>query len=89
MFIDYGAIFGKLSRKQKQAVIDRVVEDAMNRFYAYMDALEGAFDFRNLSSQERLAMYNLRSEEEWQMLETQDPDEYKDQLTDWQELYAA
>ena len=87
-FIDYGAIFGKLSSRQKKEVIDRVVEDALNHFHAYLKALDNAFDFRSLSPQERLILYSTRTEEEWQMLEEQDPEEYEQALKDWQQLYG-
>lgn len=76
-----GLLFGALTEKQKENVLNRVGELAEKRFNNYFDAIIGAFDFRSPKTTfEQFALYKSRPESEWLQLQKQDPKEYERQL---------
>lgn len=79
-----GLLFGALTEKQKNSVLDRVAEVAQERFQSYFDAVVGAFDFRDLKTQfEKIALYRSRHPQEWALIKQQDPKEYQKQMQQW------
>ena len=78
-----GTFFAHLDKQQKQEVINRVAKEAAKRFQNYRNAIHSAFDFRELDSQGRLALYRARTTGEWSQKQEAFPQEFKDQLRDW------
>ena len=83
-FVSDGLLFGALTVKQKEIVLNLVADMAAERFEEYVDAIEQAFDFRQPSTQsEKLALWRSRQHQEWAQIQSQNPKDYEDQVKSW------
>jgi hypothetical protein len=81
-----GALFGELSKKQKDEVIKEVGKEAAARFKTYLSALKGSMDFKLPTSDRKLMFYRTRMPEVWAQIQNVNDDLYKKQMKEWQDL---
>ena len=79
------SIFGALSKKQKEGVIDQVAKDAAKLFKLYkQEVVTSILEFKALPEEEKLAMYRARSEEAWAAVQAFSPKLHAQQVSEWQ-----
>lgn len=84
--MDFVSIFADLTPQQQDEVLERLAEEALPMFEAYVEALTRATGFRELTGQEKLEAYRSRSPDVWARLQAVLPRDYQRMMKEWGRL---
>lgn len=83
---DFGPIWGALTQKQREQVLDDAADEVAEMFETMYRTLVEQAGFARPRPPVRLQMYRMREPVRWTLLRALDPREYVKQMRDWQQL---